>query len=65
MKILNEDEEVKRILGEEDVQRFLKVLQSGQGVDLYEVIRKDPRLGEKLKFLISKGVLNVSSALPP
>ena len=63
MKTINTDEEVKKILEDPQIQKFLHQLQTQGGIDLFEVMRKDVILGNKLKVLISKGVLNTSATL--
>ena len=64
MKVINTDPEVKEILQDPEVQKVLHILQTQGGLDLFEVMRKDPRLGQKFQKLIEKGVLNVNSSLP-
>lgn len=61
--IINNDEEVKAALMDPKVQKFIQVLQtSGTGIDIHYIMQNDQYLAEKLKLLISKGVLNLSSS---
>ena len=59
--IIQNDEEVKSILQDPKVEAFLKHLQTNGGADLHYVMQNDQYLGEKLKVLIQKGVLNVQT----
>ena len=59
MQIIENDPEVKSILADPRVQNLLAQLRQG-GMDLYEIMRKDPPLGLKMQKLIQKGVLNVN-----
>lgn len=63
MQIINNDEEVKAILADTKVKKVLDHLRFKGGLDLYEIMRKDPELGRKMQILISKGVLNANSSL--
>ena len=63
MKIIETDEQVKAILADPAVQKILEHLRFKGGLDLYEVMRKNPELGKKLQFLISKGVLNAGGTM--
>ncbi|CAI2376648.1 unnamed protein product [Moneuplotes crassus] len=61
LAVINNDEEVKQILQDPKVDAFLRHLQTSGGADLHYVMQNDHYLGEKLKTLIQKGVLNVQS----
>mmetsp|Transcript_15353 Transcript_15353/g.13418 ORF Transcript_15353/g.13418 Transcript_15353/m.13418 type:complete len:94 (+) Transcript_15353:578-859(+) len=61
-QVIANDEEVKAILQDPKVEAFLKHLQTSGGADLQYVMQTDQYLGDKLKKLIQKGVLNVQSA---
>ena len=63
MDIINNDSEVKEIFQDPRVQAFIQQLQSAGGADLHYVMQNDPYLAEKLKILIHKKVLNVSSTM--
>ncbi|CDW86300.1 UNKNOWN [Stylonychia lemnae] len=61
MQIINNDEQVKAVLNDPKVKKVLDHLRFNGALDLHEVMRKDPELGMKMQFLISKGVLNANS----
>ena len=63
-QFIENDSKVKEILADPKVQKVLDFLRFNGGLDLYDVMKKDPATGMKLQFLISKGVLNANSQLP-
>ena len=62
--IIENDPQVKQLLQDPKVKKVLDYLRFKGGLDLHEVLRKDPETGMKLQYLISRGVLNANSQLP-
>jgi hypothetical protein len=52
------DPQVKAILEDPEVKQLLEYLRFKGGLDLHEVMRKNPLLGQKMMYLINKGILN-------
>ena len=63
-QIINNDPEVKAIFEDPKVMHVIGQLQKGGGLDLHDVMRRDPVTGHKLFQLIQKGVLNTQTTPP-
>ena len=64
MQVIQNDPEVKAILEDPKVKNVIQYMQRAGGLDLHQVMAKDPQTGLKLQVLIKKGVFNVNSSVP-
>ena len=63
-KIMEEDKKVQEFLADEEVRKILDHLRFKGALDLHSVLRSDPQTGQKLMYLIQKGVLNTHAQAP-
>ena len=61
--IIESDPMVKEYLADPEVMEILNHLRFKGGLDLHEVMREKPQVGQKMMYLIQRGVLNTQSAL--
>ena len=62
-KIIQTDPVVKQLLEDPEVKYTLEHLRFKGGLDLHEILRQNPALGQKMMYLIQKGVLNTQTHL--
>lgn len=56
--IIESDPKVKEFLADPEVMEILNHLRFKGGLDLQEVMRDKPQVGQKMMYLIQRGVLN-------
>ena len=56
--IIETDPYVKECLDDPEVKKILEHLRFQGGLDLHDVMREKPQVGQKMMYLIQKGVLN-------
>lgn len=63
-QIMQEDKQVQEFLADEKVKEILDHLRFKGALDLHSVLRSDPPTGQKLMYLIQRGVLNTHAQAP-